>query len=190
MTSSDGSCSTSGTAGCCEGIITMSGTIQSAGNFYFRSGSIGPSQYDFYATVQHETDKIIGTASCAFDACGGTHIAAVDLFRYQSNGARSFGAGNNNSCTTANAGNACFSIDGVRMLQHYYNINDGYDAGDWVPSCSPELVQGAVCAGIANVNISPAAEILVLDVIGYSLGEALRQGSRRLTKSRLAAAAS
>jgi hypothetical protein len=167
MSSTGGSCG--GSTPCYDGIITMSSTIQSAGNYYFRNGSIGPAQYDFFTTVQHETDEIIGTASCAFDACGGSHIAPADLFRYQSNGARSFGAGNNSACTSANAGNACFSIDGVHMLQHYYNINDGYDAGDWVPSCSPELVQGSVCAGVANVNISPTAEILVLDVIGYSL---------------------
>ncbi len=167
MTSSGGSCS-GGTAGCYDGMITLSSTIQSAGNFYFRSGSIGFSQYDFYTTVEHETDEIIGTASCAF-GCGGSDIAPVDLFRYQSNGARSFGAGNNSSCTSASAGNACFSIDGVHMLQHYYNINDGYDAGDWVPNCSTPLVQGAVCPGVANVNISPTAEILVLDAIGYSL---------------------
>ncbi len=167
MSASGGSCG--GSTPCYDGIITMSSTIQSAGNYYFRSGSIGPSQYDFFTTVQHETDEIIGTASCAFDACGGSHIAPPDLFRYQSNGARSFGAGNNSACTGANAGNACFSIDGIHMLQHYYNINDGYDPGDWVPSCSPELVQGSVCAGVANVNISPTAEILVLDVIGFTL---------------------
>ncbi|HSR05928.1 MAG TPA: NF038122 family metalloprotease [Bryobacteraceae bacterium] len=164
MTSSGGSCS-SGTAGCYDGIITMSSTIQSAGNYYFRSGSIGPSQYDFFTTVQHETDEVIGTASCAFDACGGSHIAPADLFRYQSNGARSFAAGNNDSCSSASAGNACFSIDGVHMLQHYYNINDGYDAGDWVPSCSPELVQGSVCAGTA-----PAPVITTNQVTSASSG--------------------
>ncbi len=169
VTSTGGNC-TGGTAGCYDGIITMSADIQSAGNYYFRNGSIGPSQFDFFTTVQHETDEIIGTASCAFGTCGANRIAAPDLYRYQSNGMRSFAPGNNSSCSTANAGNACFSIDGVHMLQQYYNISDGYDAGDWVPSCSPELVQGTVCAGIANVNISPTAEILVLDVIGYSLG--------------------
>ncbi len=169
MTSTGAGC-TGGTPGCYDGIITMSSTIQSAGNFYFRSGSIGFSQFDFFTTVEHETDEIIGTSSCAFNTCGSTHIAPADLFRYQSNGARSFAAGNNSSCNVANAGNACFSIDGVHMLQHYYNINDGYDAGDWVPSCNPELVQGTICSGIGNVDISPAAEILVLDVIGYSTG--------------------
>jgi hypothetical protein len=161
---------TGGTAGCYDGLITMSSTIQTAGNFYFRSGSIGLSQYDFFTTVEHETDEIIGTSSCAYSSfCGSSHIAPADLYRYQSNGARSFAAGNNSSCNTPSTGNACFSLDGLHMLQHYYNINDGYDPGDWVPSCSPELVQGTICSGIGNVDLSSAAEILVLDVIGYSL---------------------
>ena len=98
MTASGGSC-TGGTAGCYDGTISVSSTIQSSENFYFRSGSIGPSQYDFFTTVEHETDEIIGTASCAF-GCGGSDIAPVDLFRYQSNGARSLGAGNNISCAS------------------------------------------------------------------------------------------
>ena len=150
---------------CYDGIITIS----NSSSFYYRNGSIGPSQFDFYTVVEHETDEILGTASCAMGSCGGTHIYPPDLYRYQSNGARSFAAGNNSSCNTPNTGNACFSIDGIHMLQHYYNINDGYDPGDWVPSCNPELVQGSICTGIGNVDISPAAEILVLDVIGYTL---------------------
>ena len=168
MTSTGAPC-TGGSAGCYDGIITLSSSIQAAGHYYFRSGSIGPSQYDFFTAAEHETDEIIGTSSCAYSSFCGSHIAPADLYRYQSNGARSFAAGNNSSCNTPNTGNACFSIDGVHMLQHYYNINDGYDPGDWVPSCSPELVQGSICSGIGNVDISPTAEILVLDVIGYSL---------------------
>ena len=108
----------------------MSSTIQSAGHYYFRSGWIGPSQYDFFTTVQHETDEIIGTASCAFNACGGTHIAAVDLFRYQSNGARSFGAGDGSRLHQRQRWErAAFRSMGSTCCQHYYNINDGYDAG-------------------------------------------------------------
>jgi len=155
--------------GCYDGIITISSEQQSAGRLYFRAGSIGFSQYDFYTIVEHETDEILGTASCAFTSCGGSHIHPADLFRFQSNGTRSFGAGNNSPCTTSNTGNACFSIDGVHMLQHYYNVNDGYDAGDWVPNCAAPLVQSAGCPGVANVDISPAAEILVLDMVGYTL---------------------
>jgi hypothetical protein len=56
------------------------------------------------------------------------------------------------------------------MLQQYNNVNDGSDAGDWVSNCASTLVQDAtLCADVADVDISPNAEIKVLDVIGYSL---------------------
>jgi len=54
------------------------------------------------------------------------------------------------------------------MLQQYNNLNNGLDSGDWLTSCSSPLVQdAAICSAKANVDISPQAEIKVLDVIGY-----------------------
>jgi hypothetical protein len=165
---------TLGSAGCYDGVITISSSVASVGDFYFRTGPpIAANQFDFYTVIEHETDEILGTFSCAFPACslgGSAGIAAADLFRYQSNGARSFAAGNNNACTSSNSGNACFSLDSIQMLEQYNNLNDGTDAGDWADSCSLILVQNAaLCAGVSGVDISPAAEIKVLDVIGYSL---------------------
>jgi hypothetical protein len=159
----------SGTTGCYDGIITISSSEQSAGHFFFRSGSIGQSQFDFYSIAEHETDEVLGTASCAIAGCGSA-IHPTDLYRYQSNGARSFAAGNNSSCASSTSGNACFSIDGVHMLQQYNNLANGQDSGDWVTNCAAQLVQdAALCAGVAGVDISLAAELLVLDVIGYNL---------------------
>ncbi len=162
---------TIGTTGCYDGIITISSTEQAGGHLFFRSGSITGSQYDFFTVVEHETDEILGTPSCAFPGCGGsTAIFPTDLYRYSSSGTRSFAAGNNNSCSVSNSGNACFSIDGFHMLEQYNNINNGEDAGDWVMNCANPLVQDAsLCAGVAGIDISPSAEILVLDVIGYNL---------------------
>ena len=159
-----------GTMGCYDGIITISSTEQAGGHLFFRSGSITGSQFDFFTVVEHETDEILGTASCAFGCGGSTAIFPTDLYRFSSNGTRSFAAGNNNPCSSSNAGNACFSIDGVHMLQPYNNLNNGQDAGDWVTNCVNSLVQdAALCGGVAGVDISPAAEILVLDVVGYNL---------------------
>ena len=160
---------TPGAAGCYDGVITVSEQMFLAGDLYFRSGTINPNQYDFYSVVEHETDEILGTGSCAFGCSG--FIAPPDLFRYQSDGARSFDAGNNSPCSIAAAGNACFSLDGVHMLQAYNNLANGGDAGDWVPGCPLDpLVQDAEgCPGTAGLDISPAAEIKVLDVIGYTL---------------------
>ena len=168
---SDGSTfCTIGAAGCYDGIITVSSAQQSAGDLYFRTGPpITGSQYDFYSVVEHETDEILGTASCSIPACG-SEVYPSDLYRYQSNGTRSFGAGNNNSCASSNSGNACFSIDGVHMLQQYNNLNNGEDSGDWATNCSQPLVQdAAACPGVGGTDISPTAELLVLDVIGYSV---------------------
>lgn len=56
------------------------------------------------------------------------------------------------------------------MLQQYNNLNNGQDTGDWVYNCAHPLVQDyAICSGTAGVDISPSAEILVLNVAGYTL---------------------
>ena len=163
---------TAGTSGCYDGIIIISSAIQASGSFYFRSGAIGGGQFDFFTVAEHETDEIIGTPSCAFGCnfSGTNAFAPADLFRYHSNGTRSFSAGTNDSCAASSAANACFSLDSVHMLQSYNNVNNGEDAGDWVTNCSAQLVQdAALCPGLAGVDISPQAEIEVLDVIGFTV---------------------
>jgi hypothetical protein len=151
-----------GITGCYDGIVT----VNAAEPWYFRSGPISPSQFDFFTVVEHETDEILGTGSCAF-GCGSVFFPP-DVYRYHSDGTRSFAPGTNASCSSPNSTNACFSLDGVTMLHQYNNI-PGQDAGDWVPNCDMPLVQDyAICAGTAGVDISPAAEILVLSAIGYT----------------------
>jgi hypothetical protein len=148
---------------CYDGTITISNSIP----LYFRTGEIGSGQYDFFSIAEHETDEVLGTASCTF-GCGGGAFPA-DYFRYHSNGTRSFAAGTNDACTSSDATNACFSLNGSSMLQHYNNLNNGDDAGDWDTNCAAPLVQDAeICAGTAGVDISPTAEILVLDTVGYT----------------------
>jgi len=163
---------TPGTAGCYDGIITVANNV----GLYFRTGAITNSQFDFFTVAEHETDEILGTASCANFGCGTfpSYGGPPDLFRYSSNGARTTTPGANNSCSSSDSTNACFSLDGVHMLQQYNNLDNGDDLGDWAPTgCANTLVQDAeLCSGVANVDISPTAEILVLDVIGYTLTSA------------------
>ncbi len=168
----DGTSCQLNTSGCYDGIIIISSAEQAAGHLYYRTGSIAFNQYDFFSVVEHETDEILGTASCLTHCSSGgsTRIAPADLYRYQSNGTRSYALGNNFSCTFPNAGNACFSIDGVHMLQPYVNVSGQGDLGDWVPTCPNMRVQNAAaCPGVAGVDISPTSEIEVLDVVGYTL---------------------
>ncbi|MSV35008.1 MAG: hypothetical protein EXQ47_05340 [Bryobacterales bacterium] len=170
-TKPDGNLCTIGTSECYDGIITISSAMQSAGRLYYRTGgTIGLSQFDFYSVVEHEVDEVLGTISCAFGCGGSGYIAPADLFRYHSDGTRGLGPGTNAPCSSPNSSNACFSLDGVQMLQQYNNVDNGQDEGDWFTDCAKSLVQDAVgCPGVANVDISPSAEILVLDVVGYDL---------------------
>src|SRR5581483_2872234 len=103
---------------CYDGVIVVS----SSARLYYRNGAIPPNAYDFYSVVEHETDEILGTASCAF-GCGGD-FDPVDLFRYHSNGTRATGSGNNAVCTVSSATNACLSLDGTHMLAQYNNLNN------------------------------------------------------------------
>ena len=155
-----------GTVGCYDAVVTIGNGVP----LYFRSGSISGSQYDFYTLVERQTDEALGTSSCSPNYCTG-NIAPADLFRYHSSGTRSFATGTDDACSSGDSTNACFSIDGVHMLQQYNNLNNGEDTGDWAPNCATNpLVQNASgCPGVGNLDISPAAEVLVLDVVGYSL---------------------
>lgn len=54
-------CGTPGTATCYNGIITIT---NAANDLYYRIGTEGPKQYDFYSTAEHETDEVLGTTSC------------------------------------------------------------------------------------------------------------------------------
>lgn len=163
VTASGGSCPQVGVPGCYDGLIT----INSVNPYYFRVGPIAGGQFDFYTTVEHETDEVLGTASCAF-GCGG-YFDATDLFRYHSNGKRAEVPGDNSPCSSPSANNGCFSLDGVHMLQQYNNADTSLDAGDWLMNCSAQRVQDAEsCPGTAGLDLNVSAEILVLDVVGYT----------------------
>ena len=155
-----------GTVGCYDAILTISDSIP----LFLRSGTIGASQYDFYTLVERQTDEALGTGSCSPGTSCTGKIDPADLFRYHSNGARSFAAGTNDPCSSSDSTNACFSLDGAHMLQQYNNLNNGEDTGDWVSSCAsnPMVQDAAGCPGVANLDISPNTEILVLDVVGYN----------------------
>ena len=121
--------------------------------------------------MEHETDEVLGTGSCAFDADPSTQwctdnnvFKPADLFRYHSNGARSLAPGTNDSCSSPSSLNACFTIDGASFLKQYNNVVNGADAGDWVRNCAAPLVQDAIsCPAVAFVDISPQAEIKALN---------------------------
>jgi PEP-CTERM motif len=179
-------------AGCYDGIVTMS----NAASWYYQDqvGPEGPSQFDFYGTVEHEVDEILGTASCISTTGGALTdpcdaIAAgttpkpvntagtpsdVDLFRY---------SGKNNLVldkSLSTTPGAYFSYNGGTSNgatgKIYNTLANGNDYADFLvssPCQTKQAIQDATgCAGKdAGLSIlnDGGAEINILDAIGYNL---------------------
>lgn len=178
-------CFTPGTGGCYNGIITV--TNDPSTPFYYDNlGGTEPSDaYDFYNTVEHEVDELLGTTSCVTtetnpptnDCPGNNTPSAADLFRYSGSGALVL---DNTLSTTPGA---YFSYDGGATngattnigVKVYNTLNNGDDYGDFVTNCSGGAgsfsVQDAegcpgTDAGLTILN-DGGAEINMLNAVGY-----------------------
>jgi hypothetical protein len=120
-----------------------------------RAGQQNSSKYNLMAVVSHEINEVLGLGSALPNPPSGT-IFPEDLFRYNSNGVRTF---------TTNGENAYFSIDGTNDLARF-NQNSGGDYGDWwsTGALTPQ-VQDAFGTSGAQPNLG--VEATGLDVIGY-----------------------
>ncbi len=118
------------------------------------------SKYDLQSVLSHEIDEVLGTSS----GVSGTVIQPADLFRYSSEGARSF---------TTSGDDAYFSIDGGATLLARYNQNASGDYGDWwsISTHSPVRVQDAFGTPGSDPNLG--VEMTVLDSVGWDLVGAL-----------------
>jgi hypothetical protein len=177
-------CFTPGTSGCYNGVVTMT---NAADTFYYDNlGGTEPSDLlDFYNTVEHEVDELLGTTSCVTtqttplsNDCDNTPSAA-DLFRYSGPGALvldsslsttpgayfSYNGGVTNGATT--------NI-GVKL---YNTLDNGDDYGDFVTNCSGgpgsfsvQDAQGCpgTDGGLTILN-DGGAEINMLNAVGYEL---------------------
>ncbi|HEV7923895.1 MAG TPA: NF038122 family metalloprotease [Verrucomicrobiae bacterium] len=118
--------------------------------------SIDPSKFDLIAVAEHEMDEVLAFAS---DLPNNDDPFPQDLFRYASDGTRSF---------TTSGDDAYFSLDGTNLLVQF-NQNSGGDYGDWWSFSGPHTprVQDAFATQGATPN--PNVELIGLDVIGYDL---------------------
>lgn len=184
-----------GTAGCYNAIVTITND-PGITLYYDNLGGAEPAgAYDFYATVEHETDEVLGTSSCvttqsnplsdgcdtAAGATAGTGTpSTVDLFRYSS-------AGNlvldRSLSTTAGAyfsynGGSTNGANGKAGTPKVYNtLDNGEDYADYVassPDCGTnQAVQDATgCpgedAGLTILN-DGGSEINILTAVGYQV---------------------
>ncbi len=180
-TNADGTafCTTPGTANCYNGIIVITNNPNT--RLYYRTGgSEPPNAFDFYSTVEHETDEILGTASCidttgptlADDCPGnpGVNIpSAVDLYRYLSAG---------NPVLISGTPGAYFSYNGGQTNgangNVYNTLTNGDDYADFVSTCQskPSVQDAEACAGHdggVDITNDGGAEINILNAVGYKL---------------------
>jgi hypothetical protein len=178
-----GSLCTVGVPGCYNGIITI--TNDPSTLLYYRNGVQNPDSYDFFSVVEHETDEVLGTASCIdttgaslANGCGNNAASAVDLFRYNA-GALVF------IDTTLGA---YFSYDGGATNGAggavYNTLANGNDYADFLTGCptSPRVQDGTGCPGFGGLDITNdgGAEITILDAVGYNLNPVPEPGTTAL----------
>jgi hypothetical protein len=127
----------------------------------------GGGSYSLLATVEHEIDEVLGLGSdlgqsnSFFD-----DPAPEDLFRYASDGSRSY--------TTDPSALAYFSLTGIHDLAQFDNQNDGGDWGDWQSNPRPNGVNPQVQDAFATPGSTPSLninspEVVALDALGYNL---------------------
>jgi hypothetical protein len=140
-----------------DGVISINAALTDVGG----NGASGP--YSFQAVLMHEINEVLGLGS----DLGGTGFfsdpAPEDLFRYDSNGLRSY--------TTNTSAMSFFSIDGNTQLAEFNNQTSGADWGDWRSNPLPPGVQPKVQDAFATPGASPVntVEWRALDVVGYDL---------------------
>ena len=176
-----------GTTGCYNTIITITNDPGTP-LYYDNLGGAEPGDaYDFYGTVAHETDEVLGTSSCTHtnnagtalsDGCGAGVPSAVDLFRYSS-------AGNLVLASSLDGtpgqyfsydGGTTNDANGVAGTPKVYNtLFNGDDYADYTssqPDCGTDIaVQDAEgCpgedSGLSILN-DGGSEIKILNAVGY-----------------------
>ena len=147
--------------GAFDGVIGLNTSITNPGS----PGS--GDTYSLLATTEHEIDEVLGLGSDVGQSNPFFRDpAAEDLFRYDSNGNRSY--------TTNSAAKAFFSLDGTTDLAQFDNQNDGGDFGDWqsnpLPGGVNPKVQDAFATPGGSLSLTKTSvESVALDALGYNL---------------------
>ncbi len=189
-------------AGCYNGVIeivTPSGLSTETGGtqgLWFRdvagtaSGPHPSNDYDYFSVVEHETDELLGTASCDSVGAGPSAVnnctahgqigdtpSAVDLFRYPAPGTRVF-----DDLTPAYFS---FNGDTTDLDANTYNTTKvGEDYADFSQGCV--FVQDAEGCPGQSVDITDdylggqGPEIPILNPVGYDLVATAEPGTRMM----------
>lgn len=143
-------------------------------------GAQPSNDYDYFSVIEHETDELLGTASCstvvagptATNGCASNGPSAVDLFRYSGPGTRVFNAV---TCAYFSPDGGATDIDGNNYNStcgsHSAVADDDY--ADFSTNC--KFVQDATgCLGhsldiTTDYQGGPGPEIQILNAVGYDV---------------------
>ena len=117
--------------------------------------NIDANKYDLQAVTQHEVNEVLGIISNVGQAAP----RAIDLFRYDSTGARTF--------TTA-GDDAYFSLDGTTQLARFNQDANG-DYGDFWSSAGGNIPQVQDAFSTPGATPNMFAELVMLDAVGWNL---------------------
>ena len=160
--------------------LGLSGVQANYGTVTFNTGTYGSNPAGFLGVIQHEINEVLGTSSSLPNNVNGvlpppgggpavlpTTIAPADLFRYATNGTRSFTLNVANNPTEK----AFFRLSsGGPNQQEFNNLANGGDYGDWAANGSFAVApqdQAGDSTTFTSMGISPA-ELILLDAIGYN----------------------
>ena len=133
--------------------------LNSAEAFTFNtSGTPVAGAYDAVGALEHEISEVLGRVSGLgqTDSNGQPLYAPLDLFRYTSAGVRDL---------TPGAGS--FSVDGQTFLAQFNNPGKGGDAGDLANAGADAF---SAFGSPGTTGTISAADLNMMDVLGYSLG--------------------
>jgi hypothetical protein len=117
------------------------------------------TKFDLMSVAEHEIDEVLGTAS-ALNLADTSSPKAMDLFRYDQNGARTY--------STSSSVQSFFSINGGTTDLARFNQNASGDFGDWFsPGGQTPQVQDAFATLGSHPDLG--VELTALDVVGFDL---------------------
>jgi hypothetical protein len=115
-----------------------------------------PGKFDFIGVAEHELTEVMGRTTFELDA--GSYYVPYDLFRFTTNGTRSF---------DFNASNVYFSVDDGATALKYFNSDTSGDVQDWASSTPPDSFDAFVTSG--HELMLSSADLTAVDIIGYKL---------------------
>ena len=120
-----------------------------------------PGEFDFIGVAEHEISEVLGRIA-GLGQAGGIYLP-YDLFRFTSNGVRSFGLTDMN---------VYFSVEnGATILKYFFGDITQGDIQDWQTSSPPDVFDAF--ASDSQAGLLSSADITAVDILGYDLNLAI-----------------